>query len=524
MQDCSSCPSRLAPDSVRGFFGKDFGPNVDVCATFGHVLGRPGLDASAVQKVQIAFGKECEKHGEPCPDGRPEYPEARVTGPAPDVFVEINTDGVVPRDPPTAEEQAKVTSCRGCENFIPENVVREELGWYLPLCAATGRLLLPKRLMAEPRSCGQARPGENRDTTEGMALRPEYDDAFSFGNVNVGPAIYTEMDVVDPTEYPTDREVMPDEAADGIRAWRRITSPDGSGRYVDLPIFRIEHFDAGEQSKIPRTGDDEHPEWYVDHAGLVYTIGVETMELDETPVLIGMAGTGKTELYRHLAWLMCLPFDRISINRSSEVDDLAGKWLFENGETRWQDGRVSSCWVKPGVLLVDEPNTGGDEVWQFFRPMTDNAKQLVLDQARGERRERNNWRFLGLAMNPAWDIKNIGANEISDADGNRLSAIAVGLPPADIERKILVQRCLGDDYEVPVETLDKIMAIAADIRSLTDPLDGTLNVSWGIRPQIAVARKTKWYDLVTCYKRALTDRLDPSAAETIIRIVEGYVA
>lgn len=523
MKDCSTCPSRLVgDDAVRVFFGREIGGEVNACAMYGHVLGRPGLDPSAVQKIEVSFGKDCHMHGE-TPDTKPAYPEMRVTAPLTQVFAETNKDGSwLPKNPPTAEEQAEVYSCNACEWFIPANIVQEELGWYLPLCAATGRLLFPKRLTKEPKNCGQARLGENLDTTEGLALIPQYDDAWKLGSpVKAGTIVYKQHEFVEPTEYPTDKPVSAHDTADGIRSWRRIMDPEGSGNYVDLPIFELSFFDDSEQAKVPRSGDDEHPEWYVDHAGLVYDLAVEMLELDETPVLIGAAGTGKTELFRHLAWMLVLPFDRISITRSSEVDDLAGKYLFENGATVWTNGRVAKCWSSPGVLCLDEPNVGPDEVWQFIRPMTDNSKQLVLDQARGQRVERHNWRFFGLAMNQPWDIKNIGANEISDADGNRLAAISVGLPPAEVERDILVQRCLGDGYEVPIQTLDTIMAIASDLRVMVE--NETLPISWGIRPQIAVARKTKWYGLEKAYKRAVCDRLDPASSENVLRVVRGYV-
>lgn len=525
MPDCSTCPSRLQADEVRAFFGKDFGPDVDVCAQFGHVLGRPGLDTSATHTIMVAFGKDCSKHGVDRPIGKPEYPQAQVTAPHPDVFVEIGADGPRPKVPPTEAEQANVASCRGCQNYIPGEVVREELGWYLPLCAATGRLLLPKREVHEPRKCGMARPldrpEDQRTTTDGMSLRAEYDDAFSFGSIKVGAATYSQKAFIEPTEYPTDREVTVDEAADGIRAWRRVYNPKGT-RFVELPIFRVDFFDDGEQHKIPRTGDDEHPEFYLDHQGLVYKVGALQMDLDATPCLIGQAGTGKTEFFRHLAWLMCLPFDRISVTRSTEVDDLAGKYLFEGGETVWVDGRVSGFWGKPGVGVFDEPNVGPDEVWQFIRPLTDNSKQLVLDQSKGQRKDRNVWRFFGLAMNPAHDIKYVGANEISDADGNRLATIAVGLPPEAAEREMIVQACLNVDYEIPAETLDTIMNIAGDLRAAVD--NESLGASWGIRPQIAVAQYTKWFELDECYGLALANRLDPASAENIFRIVSGYVA
>lgn len=515
--NCKNCPAFLRTEEVPGFFKKSVG--APMCARFGHVLGKPGLKPAAEDAICESFAEECSSYGEPRPTAAPERPSLQVSVGDPTVIIA----GMAPES-----ERMKVTSCLGCKNFVTDRAVATDLGWPTGLCAATGRLILQHRTALEAKNCDWRNPGESRTTTTGVLLKPVYEDAFGLTADPVARFLKDKgKPVVDPTAYPTDREVTADEAADGIRAWRKVSDPTGSGKHTFIPIFRTDYFDPVEQAKIPRTGDDEHPEWYVDHNGAVYKAAVLMQELDETPALWGPAGVGKTEFGRHLAWLMHLPFDRISITETSEVDDLAGKFVAEadptsgSTVTRFVYGRIVKRWGKPGVLLLDEPNTGPDAVWQFVRPLTDNSKQLVIDQNEGERISRNNSCYLLMAMNPAWDVRNVGARPLADADGNRLAHVLFNLPPEPLERAILIQRCEADDYKIDNQTMDTIMSIAADVRRASD--DGTLPISWGIRPQIKVARATKWFDLMSCYRLAVVDSLEPEQAAFVLEIVKSYV-
>ena len=324
------------------------------------------------------------------------------------------------------------------------------------------------------------------------------------------------FEFVEPTEYETDVEVTEEDAAKGIRAWRRLHSTD-KNRSVVIPIFRADYFSEDERKKIPQSGDKEHPELYQDHPNNAFKVATLWFKMDETPLLQGVPGTGKTEFFRYMAWLMQLPFERISITGSSELDDLAGKIMFENNETVFQKGRIPKAWEKPCVLCLDEPNVGPLEVWQFIRPLTDNSKQLVLDMADGETVTRHEYCRLGMAVNPSWDARNIGAQPLADADSNRLSHIYVDFPGEAIERNILKNRCRADSYELSDSTLDKLMKVATQLRSMSESED--LPVTWGIRQQIKVARATEHFDLEDCYKLAVTDNLEPEIAEVILNVV-----
>lgn len=506
-RSCLNCPSFLPPEQTVQAFKKSIGTSM--CGRFGHVLGRPGLRQAQNEKLAVLFAEKCNAYGEPKP-AIPEVALLKVALPDPQVITS------------TPVNQDLCKSCATCSNFVRDDVVAEELGWSAGLCAGKGKLILANKQVLEARDCDLRSFGTPRKTTTGITLLPEYDDAF---NMAYDPVKQFFKDkaagFVDPTEYPTDKEVSAEDTASGIRAWRKIEDRD-TGNAVFLPIYAREHFTPEQQVKIPSTGDDEHPETYIDHGKAIYKVAVLWTELDETPALWGMAGVGKTELYRHMAWLMQLPFERISITASTELDDLAGKWQFEKDRgTYFQYGRLPRAWNSACVICLDEPNVGQPDVWQFIRPLTDNSKQLVLDMNEGERISRHTDCYMGMAMNPAWDPKNVGAGQIGDADGSRLMHIFMDLPPAQLEREIIRKRVAFDGWEIDEPRLDMLMGIAEDIRRLCD--DGTLPITWGIRPQVKVARALRWFDTMTAYRMGSADFLEPESQAAMLDVVRSHV-
>lgn len=507
---CDTCPSFLMADQVVSKFKKSLGS--PMCGRYGHILGKPGLAPEQADKLHKHFAKNCDSHGLPLPP-LPIEKRMQVAMPDPTTF------DLKDRSP---RQYDTCVTCATCRNSVPEQVVANELGWTATLCSAKGKLVMSNQLVREAHDCTYRWYGPVRQTTAGLHLMPEYEQAFSLASDPIRKYFAEKDKPVEPHEYETDREVTEEEAASGIRAWRKISDPEGDDRSVFLPIYRIDFFSTEEQAKIPRSGDDEHPELYIDHFGGSYLAGVTWTELDETPALWGEAGVGKTELARYLAWMMCLPFERISITGSSELDDLAGKMRFtqERG-TYFQYGRIPLAWSKPCVLIIDEPNVGPPEVWQFLRPLTDNSKQLVLDTNEGERIKRHTDCYLMMAMNPSWDPKNVGAYQIGDADASRLFHVFIDLPPESLEREIISNRVALDGWELPREALDMLMAIASDVRAACK--DDTLPITWGIRPQIKVARAMRWFDAQTAYRRAIGDYLEPEAQETLMDFVRAHL-
>jgi MoxR-like ATPase len=503
-----NCPNFLKPEETVSKFKKSVG--APMCAKFGHVLGRPGASETQSEKLARHFAKDCPAYGEQRAPA-PVRVELKVALPDPETIGAPISDQLL----------ANCSTCAMCQNFVREDVVAEELGWTTGMCAAKGKLILSNRQVAEANKCEVRQFGSVRNTTAGIHLLPEYEEAFQTNADPTRAYFKSKGSFIDPSEYPSDKDVSDEDVESGIRAWRKVVDPDGSGREVFLPVYSLDFFSDEERAKIPRTGDDEHPELYVDHFGGVYLCAVTWTELDETPALWGEAGIGKTELYRHLAWLMCLPFERFSFTASTELDEMIGKMLFIDGETKFSYGRLPLAWQKPCVLCLDEPNVAQPDVWQRIRPLTDNSKQMVLDENAHELIERHTDCFPGMAMNPAWDPKNVGAQPIGDADVNRLFHVYVPLPPPALEREIIANRVKLDGWQITEPQLDMLINVAQELRALAE--DGTLPMSWAIRPQIKVARALRWFETPTAYRRAVGDYLEPKAAEILMDIVKSHI-
>lgn len=535
---CQSCPS--------------FAPEYKQTTTIGHPItgpvclkklipiGRPGVIPQDKAGKDIA--SKCDKFGRPiqiADSARESAPEYVVA------FPEIVTE-------PEFQPE-RVHDCTDCKFYAGPRATETKTGWEGGFCRAKGALILTDRLEKYAAGCSEksytdwnplsvSYPAQSEVDAWPFQSLPEY-TAKVAANSPVAILKASKEGRVDPREYPTDKPISPKAESLGIRAWRRIRDQAEFGPDVFLPIFDLHKINAEklsgnwnmeiELSKVPQAGDPEKPERYIDHNNFVYRVVVMWTRLEQTPALWGPAGVGKTELFRYMAYLMQLPFERISITGSSELDDLAGKMMYspERG-TFWQNGRIPKAWAKPNILCIDEPNVGPPDVWQFLRPLTDNSKQLVLDQNKGERITAHDAAYLGMAMNPAWDPRNVGAMELGDADGSRLMHIHMGLPPYEVETAIILENLLDDrpkkmdpadaaeEDKRDAETVKTLMKVAKDLRALSE--ERTIPISWGIRNQIKVARLRKYMRWADAFRAGVVDSLEPIQGEAIMTAVRSH--
>lgn len=509
-KNCSQCPSFLTPQETLQRLGRSTG--APMCALFGTILGKPNHSDSQNIKLRREVAEACGAYGEPRPTGGTPSP-AVVMLPDPELRDLDKIDRL---------KKDSCTSCNMCSNFIQESAVVNETGWSAGLCAARGKLILSTRMTEEATDCDYRQFGQTRSSIGNPQFLPHYADDFGTAVVTPAKILKDREEFVDPSVYPTDKEVTAGEEAGGIRAWRRIEDPEGTGNAIYFPVYDVNFFDDDQRALVPKTGGDEHPELYVDHFGGLYGLGVAWMELDETPVFWGMAGVGKTELLRYAAWLMQLPFHRISFTATSEVDHIIGTKEFtpEKG-TYFRYGRLPQAWQQPGVLCLDEPNVAPPEVWQEVRPLTDNSKQLVIDQGDNPvPLDRHDDCYMGMAMNPAWDPRNIGALEIADADSNRLFHTYIDMPPEVVEREIIQARVKLDGWQLAEAQLDSLIETAKSLRKLSD--EQKIPVTWAIRPQIKVARALRWFSPTTAYRRAVGDALEPAALQVLLDQVRAH--
>jgi len=481
---------------------------------FGYVLGAAKQSPDDESNMLQAFADECGSYGEPVTmsSGIPQP-------------VSINTRVVEP-DPAIIEEGptgSPCESCIACQRLVKDEPVKESFGWILPLCTAKGSLVVSPR--REAKGCEWSVPGMPRDSTDGIVLRPRYRSGFAFTSEREVNAVISTGNVrLEPTTYPTDLPVEADDAADGIRAWRRVEDPYGDG-FVMLPIFDRSFFSEDERTMIPATGDSEHSELYVDYSNLLWKFATDAWEDDEVLCIQSAPGLGKTTFARWLAYLMQVPFRRVMIGPGSDPDDLFGKMLASSGSTYWHDGRFTKAWrAHAGILCVDEPNTGPDEVVVPLRSTTDNSKMLALDASDAKLESavvvpRGKYTFQVWCMNQSWDVRNIATRDLAMADMSRLTPVVVPYPPEAIERRIVKEACkVLSNYEIPKNLLDDVMKVSKFLREASQL--GEYPGSWGIREQIKVARKLRRHPFIEAYRLAALNFFEPS---TVQEVIDSYI-
>ena len=511
VKSCADCPSFLTSDQAEQRFGRSVG--APMCGRFGYVLNAPRQNEAAAADALIDQAEKCPTYGEPLP-GTAVSINTRVVDPSADVLAAGPTN-------------QQVLNCHGCVNAVKVNEVMARWGFAVPVCKAKGSLILNPIEMAK--GCQWASPGTPSSQTYDLELRTNLRDDFIFGAPEVGATSLVANGNLhdDPTAYESDAPVEPEDLAEGIRAWRKLTCPYGTGNEIYLPIFDSSPtgiFSETERTQIPQAGDDHHPELYVDYAHLVWRFAVEEWQLGQTLLLQSFPGLGKTEFAYHLGWLMQIPVTRLYFTRSIEWDDIFGKAGFspEKG-TYWVDGRFTAAYRRPGIELVDEPNMAKPEIVATLRTTTEHSSSIFLDAGYGESEaERakleikgHKYNFRIWAANPAWDPRNIGTQELAAADISRLSPYFVGYPPEQVERAIIQNTVLEvDDWHVPEKLLDDLLKVSTDIRAAVE--SGDYPGTWGIRENIKVARKLRWYPFIEAFRMAALNYFEPETAAFVI--------
>lgn len=504
MKSCKTCPSYMQDQAeIQKRFGGSLG--TPICGKLGTVLGRAGYDNDA---LCTSVALKCKHHGAPIGDTPVEI-VPKVAKPNETILVAGDTGQTV-------------TACTGCANYIKPEAVAPEFRWGLGLCAARGDLIF--KPMKEAKMCPWAKPqpGGGRTDTLGVELLPEYEPDFRVSTEAVVSALIGEG-YPDPLTYETDAPVSPEHAAQGIRAWFKVPDPEDESNFGFLPTFDPNFFSEEDRVLIPQTGDDTAPELYVDYSHATFKFFVGPYEESEILCLVGEAGTGKTNFVDHLGWRMQLPVRHLPITEEMDSDKFLGHPDVIEGEhgssiTTFTLGELPKAYTSPGLLSLEEWNTGPDELGQRLRSLGESARTLTLPEAAGQKFIKDQFCFPLFTQNPSWDIRNIGTKPQADADFRRTSYHWVPQPPEPILRHIIKTRCKEESgYEIPEATLDVMMKIRVDILALAEA--GRYPNSWGTSQELKVAKYTRRLGLVRAYKMAALDNIDPATAKLVFKAI-----
>ena len=242
---------------------------------------------------------------------------------------------------------------------------------------------------------------------------------------------------------------------------------------VDLPKYNPSSFPEVDRVKIPTSST------FIDHDDLIYRVAVD-LKRGRVPMLWGPAGVGKTQLARHIAYLMQVPFERIPLGETSEREDVTGHYELKGASTEWIQSRLARSFTKPGVICIDEWNAAPPAVLHVARPVLDDSAALALDAYDGRILLKHNHCFIIATGNPDWMPQYAGLLPLSESDADRLSHISVGWPKGQVEAEILLNH-------IGANNLDKVTAWQlicglrawADLRENID--GGSLGITAGTR-------------------------------------------
>jgi MoxR-like ATPase len=218
---------------------------------------------------------------------------------------------------------------------------------------------------------------------------------------------------------------------------------------------------AGREGLVPPRG------YYLDHDALLYRCAL-AYHLRLPLALHGHTGVGKTELVRYFSALLGAPLYRMNLHGLSTTDDIIGKLLPGGGGTVYfQDGLVTTAVRHGGILLLEEMNATGQEVWFSLHGLLDASRALVLVEKDNEVVSQHSHCRVFSTFNPA-EYPNLypGTKDLSVAYLRRWLSVRMGFLPLALERKILLRRFPALDSPEHRETLDIMLEVARVAREI----------------------------------------------------------
>lgn len=210
-------------------------------------------------------------------------------------------------------------------------------------------------------------------------------------------------------------------------------------------------------------------DFYHDHRGLLFRCALAYLR--NLPLALhGHTGVGKTELVRYFACLLGAPVHRMNLHGLSTTDDVIGKLLPANdGGVIFQDGQVTTAVRSGGILLLEEMNATGQEVWFALHGLLDGSRALVLVEKNNELVRQHTWCRIFSTFNPS-EYPNLypGTKELSAAYLRRWASVRIPFADLDVERTIIRTRFPEFAAAEYNDTLNTMLEVAQVARKLLD--------------------------------------------------------
>ena len=174
-------------------------------------------------------------------------------------------------------------------------------------------------------------------------------------------------------------------------------------------------------------------------------------------VLKGPTGCGKTRFVEAMAHDLDRPLITVSCHDDLTTADLVGRYLLEGGDTRWVDGPLTRAVREGAICYLDEVVEARQDTTVVIHPLADHRRQLPIDRL-GVTLDAAPGFCLVVSYNPGYQSV---LKDLKDSTRQRMIAIELDFPPADIEEKIVSHEAGADNDDAA-----RLVQLANAIRRL----------------------------------------------------------
>jgi len=232
-------------------------------------------------------------------------------------------------------------------------------------------------------------------------------------------------------------------------------------------------------------------------------------------LLKGPTGCGKTRFVEAMAHDLDRPLITVACHDDLTTADLVGRFLLRGGETVWVDGPLTRAVREGAICYLDEVVEARQDTTVVLHPLADHRRRLPIDRL-GVTVDAAPGFCLVVSYNPGYQSV---LKDLKDSTRQRMVAIELDFPPAEIEEKVVVHEA-GIDHG----TAARLVRLAQAVRRLET---AALREVASTRVLVAAARLTVEGLSVRDAARAavagpLTD--DPMVTAGLFEMIDAYLA
>ncbi len=165
------------------------------------------------------------------------------------------------------------------------------------------------------------------------------------------------------------------------------------------------------------------------------------------PVLLkGPTGAGKTRFVEAMAFDLGRPLVTVACHDDLTTADLVGRFLLHGGETTWVDGPLTRAVREGAICYLDEIVEARQDTTVVLHPLADHRRQLPVERL-GVTLDAAPGFCLVVSYNPGYQSV---LKDLKDSTRQRMVAIELDFPPAEVEEKIVAHEAGVDQQTAAV--------------------------------------------------------------------------